>query len=178
MRNFGWETSTYEQEGAFILVNCYSPTASLSSEEKHNVERPFALSDLGIAVSTAMSEVKHKSPRVFLDSTAPLFARVDASKVTEFLQDRSARIKSDNSAFFFTVGKGTIPSDLLNRLEEIVDCIIELNVHEEKGKTLRRMRIGKLRGRRVAHGWIPFKIGSKNGISFFPPGRREKPRKS
>jgi archaellum biogenesis ATPase FlaH len=115
---------------------------------------------------------------VFLDSTAPLFARVDASRVTEFLQDRSARIKSDNSAFFFTVGKGTIPSDLLNRLEEIVDCIIELNVHEEKGKTLRRIRIGKLRGRRVAHGWIPFTIGSKNGISFFPPRRREKPSKS
>jgi KaiC/GvpD/RAD55 family RecA-like ATPase/PKD repeat protein len=178
MKNFGWETLAYEQEGAFILVDCYSPTASLNSEEKHNVERPFALSDLGIAISTTMGEVKHRSPRVFLDSTAPLFARVDASKVTEFLQDRSARIKSDNSAFFFTVGEGTIPSDLLNRLEEIVDCIIELDVHEEKGKTLRKIRIGKLRGRRVAHGWISFKIGSNKGISFFPPGRREESRKS
>jgi len=176
MKSFGWETSKYEQEGALILVDCYSFIAGLRSEEKYYAEQPFALSDLGIAVSTAMSEVKQKSTRVFLDSTAPLFARLDASKVTEFLQDRSARIKGSKGAFFFTVGEGTVPSSLMRRLEEIVDGIIELDVHEEKGKTLRKIRIKKLRGRKVFDKWISFKIESKKGLTFLPPKNWSKSR--
>ena len=169
MKSFDWNASRYEQEGAFILVDCYSSMASLDSEEKYHAEQPFALSDLGITMSTAMNEIKHKSTRVFLDSTAPLFSRLDPPKVTEFLQDRSARIKGDKGAFFFTIGKGTVPSGPMNRLEETIDCIIELDVYEEKGKTWKRMRIRKLRGRRVANAWIPFKIELKKGITFLPP---------
>ncbi|KPV63828.1 MAG: hypothetical protein AOA66_0557 [Candidatus Bathyarchaeota archaeon BA2] len=150
MKNFGWDTSPYEQKGTFKFVDSYSGMAGLDSEEKHYVEQPFSLSDLGITMSAAIDDVKHKSIRVFLDSTAPLFARVDPSKVTEFLQDRSARIKGDKGAFFFTVGEGTVPSDLMHRLEEIVDCIIELDVYKGKGKTWKRMRVRKLRGRRAA----------------------------
>jgi len=178
MKNFGWDASTYELEGAFILLDCYSSIAGLGSEEKYYVEHPFALSDLGITMSTVMGEVKQKSARVFLDSTAPLFANIDPPKVTKFLQDRGARIKGGNDAFFFNVGKGTIPSGLMSRLEEIVDCIIELDVYKEKGKTWKRMSIRKLRGRRVANVWIPFKIEVKKGITFFPPKSWEKSRKS
>ncbi len=116
-----------------------------------------------------MDEIKHKSTRMFLDSTTPLFARVDALKVTEFLQDRSARIKGDKGVFLFTVGKGTVPSSSMQRLEEIVDCIIDLNVYEEKGKTKKRMRVRKLRGQKVTDTWIPFKIELKKGITFLPP---------
>ncbi len=169
LKSFNWNASRYEKKGTFILVDCYSSIAGLDSEEKYHIEQPFALSDLGITISTAMDEIKHKSTRMFLDSTTPLFARVDASKVTEFLQDRSARIKGDKGVFLFTVGKGTVPSSSMQRLEEIVDCIIELNVHEEKGKTKKRMRIRKLRGQKVTDTWIPFKIELKKGITFLPP---------
>jgi KaiC/GvpD/RAD55 family RecA-like ATPase/PKD repeat protein len=169
MKSFNWNPSPYEQKGTFILIDCYSSTAGLDSKEKYHVDQPFALSDLGIAISTAMHEAKQKSPRVFLDSTAPLFARVDVSKVAEFLQDRIAKIKGDKGVFLFTVGKGTVPSGSMQRLEEIVDGIIELDVYEEKGKTWKRMRVRKLRGRKVTDTWIPFKIELKKGITFLPP---------
>jgi KaiC/GvpD/RAD55 family RecA-like ATPase/PKD repeat protein len=176
MKNFQWNISAYEKMGTLKFVDCYSSIAGLSTGEGYCVEQPFALSDLGIDISTAMEDVEHKPTRVFLDSTAPLFARVDASEVIQFLQDRSARIKGDNGSFFFTVGEGTVPSDLMRRLEEIVDCIIELDVHEEKGKTLRKMRIKKLRGRRLVHGWIFFKIESRKGLTFLPPKSLSKSR--
>ncbi len=169
LKSFNWNASRYEKKGTFILVDCYSSIAGLDSEEKYHIEQPFALSDLGITISTAMDEIKHKSTRMFLDSTTPLFARVDASKVTEFLQDRSARIKGDKGVFLFTVGKGTVPSSSMQRLEEIVDCIIDLNVYEEKGKTKKRMRVRKMRGQKVTDTWIPFKIEFKKGITFLPP---------
>jgi len=80
-------------------------------------------------MSAVVDEMKQGSFRVFFDSTIPLFSRLDVKEVLNFLQYRSARIKGDNGVFFFIVGKGTIPSDLMSKLEGIVDCIILLDVH-------------------------------------------------
>jgi len=169
MKNFNWDTSTYEKMGTFKFVDCYSPMADVTSKEENFVEHPFSFSDLGITISTAMGQVKQKSPKVFLDSTAPLFTRLEPSKVVEFLQDRSARVKGGHGAFFFTLGEGTVPSDLMSKLEEVIDCVIQLYVHEADGKISRRLRVKKLRGRRFVDSWISFEIKPKRGLVLFPP---------
>jgi PKD repeat protein len=169
MKNFNWSTSTYEQQGIFKFVDCYSPTADVASKEENFVEQPFSLSDLGIVISKAMHKAKQESPKIFLDSTAPLFTRLEPSTVVEFLQDRSARVKGSHGAFFFTIGKGTVPPDLMSKLEEVIDCIIQLHVQEVKGKITTRLRIKKLRGRRFVDSWITFEIKSKRGLVLFPP---------
>jgi len=169
MKNFNWDTSTYEQKGTFKFVDCYSPIAGVTSKEENFVEQPFSLSDLGIAISTAMHKVKQESPKIFLDSTAPLFTRLESSNVVEFLQDRGARIKGGHGAFFFTIGEGTISPDLMSKLEEVIDCIIRLNVREVEGKIIRSLRIKKLRGRSFVDSWISFEIKPKRGLVLFPP---------
>jgi len=116
-----------------------------------------------------MSEVKQKSPKIFLDSTAPLFTRLEPATVIEFLQDRSARVKGGHGAFFFTIGEGTVPSDLISKLEEVIDCIIQLHVREVKGKIVRSLQIKKLRGRKFVDAWILFEIKPKRGLVLFPP---------
>jgi archaellum biogenesis ATPase FlaH len=73
---------------------------------------------------------------------------LDPSKVVEFLQDRIAKVKGENAMFFFTVGKGTIQESFQHRLEEMVDCVIELEVQKEKKKVVRKMRFKKLRGQK------------------------------
>ncbi len=169
MKSFDWEITPHEQKGIFKFIDCYSPAAGVTSAEENFVEFPFSLSDLGIAMSEVMDRVKHKSTKMFLDSTAPIFTRLEPSIVVEFLQDRSAKMKGNNSNFFYTVGKETIPSALMRRLKEIVDCIIELDFEEENGITSRKMRIRKLRGRRFVNTWMPFEIKPGNGIVFFSP---------
>ncbi len=169
MKNSNWDTSTYEQKGVFKFVDCYTPIAGMTSKEENFVEQPFSLSDLGIAISSAMSQLKQKSPKIFLDSTAPLFTRLEPSTVVEFLQDRSARVKGGHGAFFFTIGEGTVSSDLMSKLEEVIDCIIQLHVREVDGKISRKLRIKKLRGRSFPDSWISFEINPKRGLIFFPP---------
>ena len=166
MKSFNWETSPHERKGIFKFIDCYSPAANVTSEEENFVEFPFSLSDLGIAMSEVIDRVKHKSPKIFLDSTAPLFTRLEPSTVVEFLQDRSAKTKGNNGNFFYTVGKGTIPPALMPRLKEIVDCIIELDFEEENGITSRKMRIRKIRGRRSDNTWMPFETKPGKGIVF------------
>ena len=158
MKSLGLDTSKYEQDETFLFVDCYSSTAGVTSEEKHNVEKPFELSELGIAMSIAMKDLRQKPNRIFLDSTVPLLTRLDAAKVAEFLQDRIAKIKGEKGVFFFTIGEGIVEPGFKRRLEEIVDCIIELEVDEKKVETDRRMRVKKLRGRKFHHEWVSFKI--------------------
>jgi KaiC/GvpD/RAD55 family RecA-like ATPase len=169
MKSFNWETARHELKGIFKFIDCYSPAADITSEEENFVEFPFSLSDLGVAMSEVMDRVKHKSTKIFFDSTAPILTRLEPSTVVEFLQDRSAKAKGNNSNFFYTVGKGTIPPDLIHRLNVIVDCIIELDFEEENGTTSRKMRIRKLRGRRYVNTWVSFNIKSSKGIVFLSP---------
>ncbi len=158
MKTLGWSTSKYEQDETLLFVDCYSSVAGITHQNKHQVEKPFELSELGIALSIAVEDWTQKSTRVFLDSTVPLFTRSEPAKVAEFLQDRTAKIKGENGVFFFTIGKGIVERGLARRLEEIVDCVIELDRYEKKIETERRMRINKLRGRRFHHEWISFRI--------------------
>jgi KaiC/GvpD/RAD55 family RecA-like ATPase len=146
MKDLGWDVSYYELESDFTFVDAYSFIAGKQSKEKYSIKQPFSLSELGIAMSRALNPFQQKPAKVFLDSTAPLFTRLEPSKVVEFLQDRCAQVKGENAMFLFTVGKGTIQESLQSRLEEMVDCIIELEVREEKRKTIRRMYVKKLRG--------------------------------
>jgi KaiC/GvpD/RAD55 family RecA-like ATPase len=164
MKDLGWDLSMREQDGTFAFVDCYSSTTGKSSRERHSVKQPFALHELGTAISSALGEMEQRSPRIFLDSTVPLFTRLEPANVVEFLQDRSATVKGEDGVFLFTVGGGTIPQDLQRRLEELVDCVIDLQVVEQKGETARRLRIRKLRGRSFSEQWVSFRIDMKQGF--------------
>lgn len=104
--------------------------------------------------------------RILFDSTGPLLAHVSPANVIDFLLERTMRAKGSNSAFVLSVGKETIDANLANRLEENVDCIIELDVCLNQGKTVRRMHIRKMNGRNPSDGWVQFKIDRDKGITF------------
>jgi len=163
MERFHWNISKHESEGKLVFIDSFSSIAKVTSKEKYSVNQPFSLSDLGITMSTATNEMANVS-RVFLDSIVPLLTHIAPPKVVEFLQNRSARIKGVKGTFIFTLGRETIEPNLISRLEEAVDCVIELEV--SKGKTVRRMRIKKMRGRKTSSKWIRFEINSEKGIVF------------
>ncbi|MEM3459007.1 MAG: PKD domain-containing protein [Candidatus Bathyarchaeia archaeon] len=165
MKKFHLDMSDYEEKKKFLFIDCFSSIAKVSSKEKYSLAQPFSLADLGIIMSQVTGEAGG-SPKVFFDSVVPLLTHVDPSKVVEFLQDRSARIKGVNGTFVFTVGKETIEPSLVNRLEEFVDCVIELDVNTIKGKRVRRLHVKKMRGRKPSDKWIDFEIDEKRGIVF------------
>jgi KaiC/GvpD/RAD55 family RecA-like ATPase/chitodextrinase len=165
IQKFHGSLSGDEIEGSFTFIDCYSSIAKVESKEKYFLSQPFSLADLGIMISKVTSEIGVPL-RVFLDSIVPLLTHVEPQKVVEFLQDRSARIKGVDGTFIFTVGKETIESSLISRLEEVVDCIVELDVATSKGKKVRRLRVKKMRGRKPQEKWVPFKIDPARGIVF------------
>jgi KaiC/GvpD/RAD55 family RecA-like ATPase len=148
VKELGWDISDHEKKGNFTFLDAYSSIGGKQTKEMYSVNQPFALTELGISMSMALSEFNKNSAKVFLDSVSPLFNRLDPSKVVEFLQDRIAKVKGENAMFFFTLGKGTIQENFQRRLEEMVDCVIELEVHREKKKIVRKVHFKKLRGQK------------------------------
>ncbi len=169
MKSFQLDTTRYEQEETFRLVDAHSGLGSLDKKRKDD-EQTLSLYDLNNAISAAISNPKQKPIIVFLDSMAPIFDSFDSSQVIEFLREQNTRIKSKKGIFLFSIGEGTVPSESRRRLAEMVeiaDSIIELDVSKEEQRN-RRMRVIKLEGR-VFDKWIPFKIEMKKGIIFLPP---------
>jgi KaiC/GvpD/RAD55 family RecA-like ATPase len=158
------EISTYEAEKKLLFVDCFSAT-SKNKDRDFFLGQSFSLADLGIVLSEATNDLG-SSPKIVLDSITPLMTHVDPLKVVEFLQDRGARIKGIGGTFIFTIGKATIEPNLANRLEEAVDCIIELDESTKKGKPVRRLRVKKMRGKETSDKWVRFEIESKEGIMF------------
>jgi KaiC/GvpD/RAD55 family RecA-like ATPase len=146
MKKLNWDSSNSEEKGNFVFLDAYSATAGKQSREKYSVKQPFALSELAIVMGTALASFGRDSVKVFLDSTSPLFTRLDPAKVVEFLQDRVAKVKGERAMFFFAVGKGTIQDNFHRRLEEMADCVLELEVQKEKKKVVRKMYLKKFRG--------------------------------
>jgi len=165
VKKFHPDVSEFEEKKKFLFIDCFSSIAKIKSEERYSLAQPFSLADLGIVMSQVTGEAG-TSPKIFLDSVVPLLTHVDPSKVVEFLQDRSARIKGVNGTFIFTVGKETTEASLISRLEEFADCVIELETTQHEGKTIRRLHIKKMRGRKPSDKWIRFTIDQKKGIMF------------
>jgi PKD repeat protein/KaiC/GvpD/RAD55 family RecA-like ATPase len=158
------EISTYEAEKKLLFMDCFSAT-SKNKDREYYLGQSFSLADLGIVLSEATNDMG-PSPKIILDSITPLITHVEPLKVIEFLQDRGARIKGVSGTFIFTIGKATIEPTLANRLEETVDCIIELDESTNKGKTVRRLRVKKMRGKKTSDKWVRFEIEPKKGIIF------------
>ncbi|MGD0978683.1 MAG: PKD domain-containing protein [Candidatus Bathyarchaeia archaeon] len=164
LRKLHNDLSTNDVEKRLLFIDCFSAT-SKNKDGEYYLGQSFSLADLGIVLSEATSDLG-PSPKIVLDSITPLITHTEPLKVVEFLQDRGARIKGVNGTFIFTMGKATIESSIANRLEEAVDCIIELDVSTNKGKTIRRLRVKKMRGKKTSDKWIRFEIEPKKGIIF------------
>jgi len=165
MKKFQWNTSAYESRGKLSFVDCFSSSAKVHSKEKYFLTQPFSLVDLGIVISKATSEAGN-GVRIFLDSATSLLTQLDPARVVDFLQDRIARVKGVNGNLVFTSNRECMDPAMMSRLEEIVDCIIELDASQVKGAAARRLRVKKMRGRNFSDSWVQFKIDPEKGIDF------------
>jgi KaiC/GvpD/RAD55 family RecA-like ATPase len=157
MKKLQLDTSIYESQGKLSFIDCFSSTAKVQSKEKYFLDRPFSLVDLGIITSKATNEAGN-GVKVFFDSLVPILTQLDPERVVDFLQDRIARIKGVQGNLIFTLNKESVDLALVSRLEEIVDCTIELDANQVNGKIVRRLRIKKMRGRDFSDKWVRFEI--------------------
>jgi len=167
MNSFLFDVGKYEEK--YIFVDCYSKVAEVESKEKYWVSSLTNLTELGVKMSASLAELGANTD-VFFDSLTPLMGRLRPESILSFIHTVGARIKGDGGSFYFIAGAG-VDEDVLTKLEETSDCVLELKTFERRGTRRMKLRVKKMRGKEYFGGWIPFSIKHEVGIVFYAQKR-------
>lgn len=166
MASLGVDATAFENNGKLALVDCYSSSAKVQSEEKYLLENAFDLTSLGIRLSQALRDLRGKAPMVIIDPITQLFSKVAPSVVVGFLEDKASRIRGLGGDAVFALGKGAAPREALGAIEAGADGIIDLSLAENKKGLVRSLRVRKMRNQTFRENSFDFKIRSLKGIRF------------
>jgi KaiC/GvpD/RAD55 family RecA-like ATPase len=166
MKLMGLDVSGYEQSGLLTFVDGYSAEAGKESTEKFSVPSIGDLTTLGMKISSSLPPDRSKGASLYFDSLVPLASKTKPESIVSFVQSIGARMKGIGGKAVFTLGP-SVDSMVQKQLEDISDCVVQMEAFEERGLRRRRLRIAKLRARRHQEGWNVFAIEDGKGIIFY-----------
>jgi KaiC/GvpD/RAD55 family RecA-like ATPase len=165
MKSMGLDTKGYEQSGLLTFVDGYSAEAGQESTEKFSVPSVGDLTTLGVKISSSLP-AQSKGASLYFDSLVPLASKTKPESIVSFVQSIGAKMKGIGGKAVFTLGPSVDPA-VQKQLEDMSDCVVEMEAFEERGVRRRRLRIAKLRARRHQEGWNVFAIEDGKGIIFY-----------
>jgi KaiC/GvpD/RAD55 family RecA-like ATPase len=164
MRNLGIDVGGYEKSGILSFVDCYSAEAGRIPTEKFSVSSVGDLTTLGVKISSALQD--QKGTCLYLDSLSPFVPRAKPESIVSFVHAIGAKVRGLDGKAFFTMSTGS-DETIQRQMEDMADCVIQMEAFEEKDVRRRRLRIRKFRNRRHQEGWATFTIEDGKGIIFY-----------
>ena len=166
MKLMGLDVKGYEQSGLLTFVDGYSAEAGQESTEKFSVPSIGDLTTLGMKISSSLLPQRSKGASLYFDSLVPLASKTKPESIVSFVQSVGAKMKGIGGKAVFTLGPSVDPM-VQKQLEDMSDCVVQMEAFEERGVRRRRLRIAKLRARRHQEGWNVFAIEDGKGIIFY-----------
>jgi len=164
MRGLGIDVGGYESVGLLSFVDCYSAEAGRTPTERYSVPSVGDLTTLGVKISSALQDQKATS--LYLDSLSPFVPRAKPESIVSFVHAIGAKVRGLDGKAFFTMSTGS-DETIQRQMEDMADCVIQMEAFEEKDIRRRRLRIRKFRNRRHQEGWATFTIEDGKGIIFY-----------
>jgi KaiC/GvpD/RAD55 family RecA-like ATPase len=166
MKSMGLDVKGYEQSGLLTFVDGYSAEAGQESTEKFSVPSIGDLTTLGMKISSSLPAQRSKGASLYFDSLVPLASKTKPESIVSFVQSIGAKMKGIGGKAVFTLGPSVDPM-VQKQLEDMSDCVVQMEAFEERGVRRRRLKIAKLRARRHQEGWNVFAIEDGKGIIFY-----------
>jgi len=165
MKSMGLDVKGYEQSGLLTFVDGYSAEAGQESTEKFSVPSIGDLTTLGMKISSSLPP-QSKGASLYFDSLVPLASKTKPESIVSFVQSIGAKMRGIGGKAVFTLGPSIDPM-VQKQLEDMSDCVVQMEAFEERGVRRRRLKIAKLRARRHQEGWNVFAIEDGKGIIFY-----------
>ncbi len=165
MNAMNLDVTGYEQSGLLTFVDSYSAEAGRESSEKFSVSSIGDLTNLGMKISSSLPS-NPKGANLYFDSLMPLASKARPESIISFVQSVGAKIRGIGGKAVFTFGP-SMDGIVQRQLEEMADCVVQMEAFEERGLRKRRLRITKLRSRPHLEGWALFGIEAGRGIIFY-----------
>src|SRR2546428_1871216 len=172
MKAMGLDVSGYEQSGLLTFVDGYSAEAGQESTEKFSVPSLGDLTTLGMKISSSLPIQRSKGASLYFDSLVPLALKTQPESIVSFVQSIGAKMKGMGGKAVFPLGPSVDPM-VQRQLEDMSDCVVQMEAFEEGGQRRRRLRISKLRARKHQEGWNVFVIEEGKGIIFYSKNPRK-----
>lgn len=172
MKNLGLDVTGYEQSGLLTFVDGYSSEAGQESKEKISIPSLSDLTTLGIKITSSLPSDSFKGGSLYFDSLTPLASKAKPETIVSLVQSVGARVKGMSGKAFFTVGPSVDPQ-VQRQLQELSDCVVQMEAFEERGVRKSRLKIAKYRARKYQQGWALYTIEDGKGMIFYS----KKPRK-
>ncbi len=165
MNAMSLDVTGYEQKGLLSFIDAYSAEAGRESSEKYSVSSIGDLTSLGIKISSSLPS-NLKGTNLYFDSLMPLASKAKPESIISFVQSVGAKVRGIGGKAVFTFGP-SLDGMVQRQLEEMADCVVQMEAFEEGGLRKRRLRITKLRSRPHVEGWVLFGIEAGRGIIFY-----------
>jgi KaiC/GvpD/RAD55 family RecA-like ATPase len=166
MKTMGLDVTGYEQKGLLTFVDGYSSEAGQQSTEKVSIPSLNDLTTLGVKITSSLPVETFKGGSLYFDSLTPLASRAKPESIVALVQSVGARVRGMDGKAFFTIGP-SVDEMVRRQLEEIADCVVQMEAFEEGGVRKSRLKIAKFRARKYEQGWVLYTIEDGKGIIFY-----------
>jgi KaiC/GvpD/RAD55 family RecA-like ATPase len=164
LTRIGVDVRDSEHENKLRFIDAYSGETGTRSSEMHTVSSPRDLTGLGIQITSCIEELAGTAD-VFFDSLTPVVESGGPARGLEFVQYYGARTTKSGGTFVYAT-TATIGDELVSRLEEASDCVVQIEKMPGRGKVRGRLLVKKGRGLEHEQDWVGFKITSKGRMEF------------
>ncbi len=172
MRTMGLDVSGYEQSGLLTFVDGYSAEAGQDSREKFSIPSLGDLTTLGVRISSSLPSTSFKGGSLYFDSLTPMASKTKPENIVSFVHTVGARVKGMDGKAFFTLGP-SVDGNIQRQIEEMADCVVQMEAFEEGGVRKSRLRVVKYRARRYQQSWVLYSIEEGKGIIFYSKRPRQ-----
>jgi KaiC/GvpD/RAD55 family RecA-like ATPase len=151
------------------FVDAYSGATGAVSSEKYSVPSTRDLTRLGIQLTSCLEELGEPAD-VFFDSLTPIVPTGAFEHGFDFIEYYGARTKNSGGTFLY-IASTTIEPELLSRLEELADFVLQTDKYAGRGDIRGRLLVKKARDVQHEPGWVGFRIHSDGRMEFvsLPP---------
>ncbi|TMI28144.1 hypothetical protein E6H36_01625 [Candidatus Bathyarchaeota archaeon] len=162
MKTLGCDPSPSESSYRLLMVDGFSAQSEVFSMEPYYVEKPLDLENVQDVVSRNASIFTGEKLGIILDSLDPVASKIPANEAIRKLTAMVAKMRELGATFVVTVTPDSLSKELATSLEELADCVLDL----EKSGSGGRLRVRKLKGAASKQKPEDFEIGSGKGMVF------------
>ncbi len=150
LKTMGIKSKTYEKDGRLKIIDWYSWLKSddqTASGSDHLIGAYPGLADLWKPLQKSFSTLKHSPTNcAVLNILTSTLSRFDFEQVYDFILKFIIRLKENHFTSIFLIEKDAHDGDVLGKLSELFDGVIDIENEEMNGKVITKIQILSMDG--------------------------------
>ncbi len=162
-KKVGCDVSKFEAQFRLLIVDGYSTQSEAFSFEPYYVEQPLDLASLQDALVRNVQVFLGEKVAVIVDSLDELISKMSAKDFVKGFRDIIEKLRESGATLVVTASSDKLSKDLSGPLDEMANCVIEL---EKEGSNGGRLRVRRQSGSEVKAEPQPYEFVSTKGLVF------------